>query len=482
MIILSENLLTKFLDLMSKDISESDLELIELGRSLGLDLISFTALRASQDDNFIDQVREEALNRMSKNMDNYLEKKDYFYAGSVDFMVSSELDGNKFSLLETNGGSHRGVSILSKKQQNILYNGYLEAINQAFINNKREDKKILILVGVPENDGLIHEKVIMIDYFRRKLKTEGHRVKIFNVDNFDSGYEAEFIFLIADYNQIINSISFSNNWVEFNGEKVNLLLGDGIARRLNSEKFINILKKDIRKLNTLIINPIFLITDDKSLTYLSSYINKNRLERYRLKYLLFTKAYFEKELEEKVEIFRNRFSRPLILKPLGGSGGTGVMYISINDDCVNVRRILEESKKEFFNRFKNYRNPFPYTLQEKADYPLIEWKGEKHTFDIRIYLAQNDNRIIPVGGLARISRACFVNGSNKEEFVVNLSGYNGQIEVERGIGFSEASCKILNLSFEDFVDMFCLGCILFKTIVKNYKKIVKYSNWSKILE
>ncbi|MFX1497446.1 MAG: hypothetical protein ACFFBH_07965 [Promethearchaeota archaeon] len=467
---------------MSKNISESDLELIELGKSLGLDLISFAALRASQDDNFIDKVREEALNRMSESMDNYLEKQDYFYAGSVDFMVSHELDGNKFSLLETNGGSHRGVSILSKKQQNILYNGYLGAIHQVFFNNEREDKKILILVGVPENDGLIHEKVIMIDYFRRKLKAEGHKVKIFNIDNFDSNYDAEFVFLIADYNQIINSISFSNNWVEFNGEKVNLLLGDGIARRLSSEKFINILKKDIRKLHTLIVNPIFLVTDDKSLTYLSSYLNKIRLEKYRLKYLLFTKAYFEKELEKKVEIFIKKFRKPLILKPLGGSGGTGVMYISINDNGADIRNILELSKKEFFNKFKNYRNPFPYTLQEKANYTLIEWKGEKHTFDIRIYLAQNNNRIIPIGGLARISRACFINGLNKEEFVVNLSGYDGQIEVERGIGFSEASCKILNLSFEDFVNMFCLGCILFKTIVQNYKKIVNYSNWSKILE
>ena len=55
MIHLIENLLTKFLELMSKDISESDLELVPLGRSLGLDLISFSELRASQEDNFIDR-------------------------------------------------------------------------------------------------------------------------------------------------------------------------------------------------------------------------------------------------------------------------------------------------------------------------------------------------------------------------------------------------------------------------------------------
>ena len=66
MIYLEENLLTKFLKLMSKEISESDLELVPLGRSLGLDLISFSKLRDSQDDVFIDRVRNEALKRLAK--------------------------------------------------------------------------------------------------------------------------------------------------------------------------------------------------------------------------------------------------------------------------------------------------------------------------------------------------------------------------------------------------------------------------------
>jgi len=479
--ILGENLTTKFLNLMSKNISESDLELIKLGKSLGLDLVSFADLRASQDDDFVDQVREEALKRMQKANDNYLQDSDYFYAGSIDFMVSQEHDGNRFFLLETNGGSHRGTSILSKKQQIILYNGYLEAIYQAFINNKREDKKVLILVGFPENGGLIHEKVIMIEYLRKKLKKEKHSVKIFNIDNFDKDFKAEFIFVIADYKQLSVSLSFSNNWVVFNGEKVNVLIGDGIARRLSSKNFIDIIKKDFRTINTIIINPIFMITDDKSLTYLSSYLSKEKLEKYKLKYLLFTKAYSEKELIRKVKVFKAKFKKTVIIKPSGGSGGAGVMPILKDEDNSKIREIIEESKREFYNKFNYARDPFPYTLQEKADFSLINWKGEKHTFDIRIYLAQSDKMVVPIGGLARISRNYFVNGLNKEEFVVNLSGYNGQIEVERGIGFSKLSCAILNLSFEDFVNMFCIGCVLFKNIAQNYKKIVKFSKWNKIL-
>lgn len=466
---------------MSKKVTESDLELIQLGKSLGLDLVSFADLRASQEDKFVDEVRERALQRMQEKKDNYLQYDDYFYAGSIDFMVSNESEGKRFFLLETNGGSHRGLSILSKKQQSILYNGYLEAIYQAIINNKRADNKILVLVGVPINDGLIHEKIIMIEYLRKKLKEKHHSVKIFNADNFDKTFKAEVVFLIADYKQLTTSLSFSQNWVIYDGVKVNVLIGDGIARRLNNHKFINLIKKNIRKLNTIIVNPIFLITDDKSLTYLASYYNKKKLAKYNLKYLLFTKAYNEEDLINKIEFLLREYKQSFIIKPSGGSGGAGVMPISEFETPSNIRNIIKESKEEFFAKFMKTRNPFPYTIQEKADFSLIDWKGGKHTFDLRIYLAQNKKKVVPIGGLVRISRDNFISGLNKQEFVVNLSGYNGQIEVERGIGFSRRTCEILNLTSEDFINMFCIGCVLFKGMVQNYKKIVKFSNWDKIL-
>ncbi|MFX1495140.1 MAG: hypothetical protein ACFFBZ_12715 [Promethearchaeota archaeon] len=478
---MSTNLLTKFLKLMSKEVPESDLELIQLGKSLGLDLVSFADLRASQEDVFVDKIREKALRRMQEKKDNILKCNDYFYAGSIDFMVSDEPEGKKFFLLETNGGSHRGLSILSRKQQSILYNGYLKAIYQAIKNNKRDDNKVLVLVGVPINDGLIHEKIIMIEYLRKKLKEKHHSVKIFNVDNFDRTFKAEIVFLIADYKQLSVSLSFSQNWVIYNGEKVSVLIGDGIARRFNNEKFINLIKKKIRKLNTIIVNPIFLITDDKSLTYLASYYYKKELAKYNLKYLLFTKAYDEDDLINKIEFLLKRYRQAFIIKPSGGSGGAGVMPISEFEEPSDIKKIIKKSKEEFFTKFMKTRNPFPYTIQEKADFSLIDWKAGKHTFDLRIYLAQNNKKVIPIGGLVRISRDNFISGLNKQEFVVNLSGYNGQIEVERGIGFSRRSCEILNLTSEDFINMFCIGSVLFKGMVQNYKKIIKFSKWDKIL-
>ena len=481
---MAEDLLTKFLKLMNSKITDSDLELTALGKSLGLDLISFADLRASQEDTFADEVRNRAIEKMEKEKDNFLKNTHSFYAGSIDFMVSDDLEGKKFFLLEINGGSHRGLSILTKKQQSLLYDGYFEAIMQASRKKTNKDNKIFILIGVPVNDGLIHEKVIMIEYFRKKLKNNGYTVKIFNTDNYNRHFKAEFVFLIADYRQLSTSITFSNNWIKFNGEEINVLIGDGIPRRLEDENFLKFIKEDFCKINSIIVNPIFRITDDKSLTYLASYFSKEVLTKYNLRYLLFTKAYTEEELINKLEYLINTYQRSFIIKPRGGSGGAGVMPVSKDEDFLSIKKILEESKKEFYTKFMENRKPYPYTIQEMAEFSLINWKEGNHTFDLRIYLSQREGKVIPVGGLARIARNEYSGrGSlNKQEFVVNLSGYNGQIEVERGIGFSEKNCKLLNLTKDDFVNMFCIGCVLFASTVENYKKIINFSDWGKIVD
>jgi hypothetical protein len=482
MVLMAEDLLTKFLKLMSSRITDSSLELIKLGNSLGLDLVSFEQLRESQQDDFVDYIREKSLKKMEKNKDNFLVNKNLFYSGSIDFMVSDEDEGKKFFLLETNGGSHRGLSIITKKQQSLLYNGYLEAIYQVVNNNERKDKKVIILIGVPVNDALIHEKVIMIEFFRKILKSKGYKVKIFNKDNFDINFMAEIIFIIADYAQLSTSLSYSENWVKYNGESVSLLIGDGIARRINDNEFTRQVKEDILKIRTKIINPIFKVTDDKSLTYLASFISRDTLEKYNLKYLLFTKAFNERDLIDKLRYLIKKYKQSFIIKPNGGSGGAGVIPVSKEENPANIGKIIEESKREFFTKFMKNRNPYPYTIQEKANFSLINWKGGKHTFDLRIYLAQNKNRVVPIGGLARIARGNFIRGIDKQEFVVNLSGYEGQIEVERGIGFSKKNCKLLNLNEEDFANMFSIGCVIFAKIVQNYKEIIDFTEWDKVIE
>ncbi|MBY9002789.1 MAG: hypothetical protein KGD73_02350 [Candidatus Lokiarchaeota archaeon] len=467
---------------MSKNITESDLELVKLGESLGLNLISFADLRQSQDDSFIDGVRSEALKKLKNKKCNNISQQDTFYAGSIDFMVSDTNNDKKFFLLETNGGSHRGLSILTTKQQEMLYQGYYQAIKNAIQQKKQETEKILILIGLPVDDRLIHEKVIMIEYLRKRLKKKGFSLKIFNIDNYDPNHKAELIFLVADYNQISAYISYSNNWVKFKEENVQVLIGDGIARRFNDKTFNSHVINNYREIKTVIVNPIFKITDDKSLTYLASFFTKNLLSKFNLKHLMFTKCFSEGDLIQKLLFLIKKEQKSFIIKPNGGSGGSGVLVVSKSQNKKNIIRIINESQEEFYDKFGDQRNPFPYTIQELADFCLINWRGEKHTYDLRIYVAQISGIIQPIGGLARISRGSYINGEKKQEFVVNLSGFNGQIEVTRGLGFSKPNANILNLQQKDFVDLFCISCIIFRNIINNYEKIITFSNWEKIIK
>ncbi|MCK4282057.1 MAG: hypothetical protein KAX10_08075, partial [Candidatus Lokiarchaeota archaeon] len=94
-----------------------DSDLIELGKYFGVNLISFKSLRESQDDKYADKIRERALKKLEKSKENYLIEKEMFYAGAIDFMVEENNGRKRFFILETNGGSSRGLSIITSKQQ-----------------------------------------------------------------------------------------------------------------------------------------------------------------------------------------------------------------------------------------------------------------------------------------------------------------------------------------------------------------------------
>lgn len=482
---MSDQKLVKFVEFLRKSHSASDMEIVKLGNSLGLDLVSFKKLRDSQDEVFTDKIRINALKSMKKKNENKTEKPELFFVGSIDFMIAENEHGQiQYFLLEANGGSSRGLSILTPKQQKIIYDGYLESINLAIDRNNNKDSKVLILIGVPIADGLIHEKAIMISYLREKLEKRNLKIGIYNVVNFDSNFMEDIAFLIADYGELSTKISFKENWIKFNNTNVNILIGDGVARRFKNKKFENLLTNNFNALHTIIINPIYLITDDKSLSYLAKHLVNDELEKYNVAKFLFTKAFNEKKLIQKIKSSVLQYSKPFIIKPHGGSGGAGVMSIfpsEIKNDASKINQIIEESKKEFYDKFMKSRNPFPYTIQEMAKFSLIDWRGGKHAFDIRIYLSQNNGNLIPVGGLARIARGNFINGANKEEFVVNLSGFDGRIEVDRGLGFSKDTSSLLGLNYDHFIDLFCTSSIIFKSIIENYQKIVDFSDWDKII-
>jgi len=459
-----------------------DSDLIELGKYFGANLISFKSLRESQDDKYADKIRERALKKFKKSKENYLNEKEMFYAGAIDFMVEENNGRKRFFILETNGGSSRGLSIITSKQQGLLYDGYLQAIKNSLKNNKREDNKLFILVGTPIDDALLHEKIFLLEYLKEKILEIGYSVNIYTELNFEGFFTEDVAFFITDYKNIALNISFRDNWVMYKDQKINLLIGDGIARRIKDEDFNRLIREDFRKINTTIVNPIFLITDDKSLTYLAEYFAKSKLKKYRVKYLMFSKGMNEEDLLKKMDLVVKNYNTNFIIKPSGGSGGAGIIPISSDEDPSNFKKIVKKSKDEFFGKFLKNRDPYPYTIMEMANFSLINWRNGNHTFDIRIYLSQKEGKIIPIGGLVRIARNSYGGTLNKQEFVVNLSGYNGNIEADRALAISPRTRDILNLSDEDFVDMFCIGCVLFKSITENYYKIINFSDWSRLIE
>ncbi|TXT57206.1 MAG: hypothetical protein BAJALOKI1v1_1840003 [Promethearchaeota archaeon] len=482
---MTKEFLINFVKLMEKDsLSESDLELVSLGNSLGLNLEPLSKLWASQEESFVDKIRDKALQSMSSHHQNTLDHKDSFYSGSIDFMIRT-FDGNiDYFLLETNGASHRGLSILTKKQQSMVYEGYFGAVSQAIQKNENDTGKILIVVGVPINDGLIHEKALLLDYLRNKITQKGFKTRVFNVYTYKSNFTEDIAFLIADYQQLLSTLSFENYWVKFKNDKVNVLIGDGIARRIEDPQFKALIRNDFRKIRSIIINPVYLATDDKALSYLAKHFVNEKLESYHIAKFLFTRAFNEEDLISKIKTAIQKYNKPFVIKPYAGSGGAGVMPIfphKLNQEETKIRKIISDSKEEFYVKFMNNRTPYPYTIQEMAKFSLINWNEGRRTYDLRIYLSQIEDKIIPIGGLARIARGAYISGIRKEEFVVNLSGYGGKIEVERGLGLSEKASKVLNLELNHFVDIFCNSCIIFKSIADNYQRIINFSDWDKFI-
>jgi len=101
-VIMNIDRISKVIELLeNEDLSETDLNLIQLGRFLNLDLVGYEKLKSSQEDDFMDEIREECIKKL--NHQNILPQNDVFYAGSIDFMVCDESNEKKYFLLETNG-------------------------------------------------------------------------------------------------------------------------------------------------------------------------------------------------------------------------------------------------------------------------------------------------------------------------------------------------------------------------------------------
>lgn len=429
---------------MEVDIQAAE-NLIEYSAYFGKDLISVKNIRESQEEELINEIIGKSLEEVRKNNLNKIQDHSFFI-GSVDFMVNNVNGEKKFSIIESNGGSSRGLSALQKEGWELMYDGLLETL-------KFTDDNPSVLIGHPNGDMLLPEKILLANSFEKEANLEFH-----GTDSVEDGG-----ITFGSYEEIMPKLELTGDTPCYEGNKVDIIIGDGIVRR--KESLEN--KGKMGKLDAVIANEVFPETDDKSLTYEAVNIAADDLKKYGVYPLDYWIAENEKELirvcKEKIEEIGE-----VVIKPYGGSGGCGIDVINKESD---VESKVKNSLDEFYSNFGEERNPYHFTICEKVNFCPITWGGTRRNFDLRIYVARKDNELVPCGGLARIALEPLSKVQQKKSFVVNLSGYDG-IDVDRGLGISEKALDVLELSKNDFVDLFSASVLLFKNITENHEKII----------
>ena len=122
-----------------------DLEwFIKLGGLVGIKQFGFSEIRARQDAELTERLRQQALARITDRKLIQI-SDDSFFLGSVDYMVRDGPDGKPgYTVLETNGGSSRGLTLLSPPDVERLMAAFVEML--AFLN---AEEPPLIMVGYP---------------------------------------------------------------------------------------------------------------------------------------------------------------------------------------------------------------------------------------------------------------------------------------------------------------------------------------------
>ena len=436
-------------------------EAIKFAIKLGIPQISLHPIRERQEPGLINDVIEETVNILDKHKENIV-KDPLFFVGSVDFMVRNENGKKEYYVLETNGGSSRGFSALPEKNWIEAYDGYAESIKYVKENNP------VVIIGAPLSDLVYYEKILLANHIKDKLKETNKResLVVFAKDVNREVLEKGNIVIIGSYKEILPKLEVRGNVVYYENKKASVLIGDGIARR-KPDIVEHLIENDLA---TIVVNDVFFVTDDKSLTYLAVRKAKELLDKYSIYTIDFDRAFNVEELKQCIGNMLEDVPE-LLIKPHGGSGGSGIDIITKKEE---IDEKISSSIDHFYEKFGKNRNPYPYTVCKRVKATPIEWQGGKHQYDIRVYVVRINDKVIPVGALMRVALESFTGHYTKKSFVVNLSGYEG-VDTDRGFGLSKESLKLFNLERDDFVNIFSAASTLMSFICNNYTELVNIS-------
>jgi hypothetical protein len=429
----------------------TDLEcFIELGGLVGYKQFGFSEIRARQDAELTERLRQRALARIGDRKQVEV-TDDSFFLGSVDYMVRETPDGQLgYTVLETNGGSSRGLTLLSPPDVERLMDAFVEMLR--FM----DDEPPLIIVGHLDNDVLITEKFLTAYRLKEALEKErpGLRVPILSIDSFSKQRRSdEAVIVLSPHSQSARGLHLRDGKVYLLGRRVHLIIGDGVVARHH--------QLGHQRADVVLANWIFPFTGDKFSTYEAIERARDILVPHGVYPLRFWRAWGRNELAEKCEAGLDEVEG-LVIKPFQGSGGAGVLPL-LQDSSVS--EVVENSLGEFHAKYGHRNTPFPYTVCEKINPHKAVWRGNRHNYDIRIYVARQGDMLIPVGCLFRLAPQPDKGTYSKGSLIVNLSAYGG-IAVERGLGLIQESLDIVRLEEEDVVKIFAASTLLMAAITR----------------
>jgi hypothetical protein len=432
----------------------NDLEwFIKLGGLVGYKQFGFSEIRARQDAGLTDRLRQRALARIQDPQLIQLDD-DSLFMGSVDYMVRDTSDGQVgYTVLETNGGSSRGLTLLSPPDVERLMVGFVEMLR--FVD---AEEPPLIVVGHPDGDALITEKFLIIYRLKEALERErpGLKVRVVSIDGFRKlrrAGEGEAVIVLSPHGRLLLSLHRQDNQAYLLGRRVHLIIGDGaVAMHHQLGK---------QRSDVVLANWVFPVTGDKFSTYDAIERARDLLTPHGLYPLHFWRAWSREELEQICEEQRSEMDG-LIIKPFQGSGGAGVIPVLPDSTVADA---VDDSLGEFYTKYGRRNNPFPYTVCEKIKPRKATWRGNRHNYDIRIYVARQGDVLIPVGCLFRLAPQPDKRTYSKGSLIVNLSGYGG-IAIERGLGLTEESLETVHLEEEDIVKIFAASTLLMAAIAR----------------
>jgi hypothetical protein len=430
----------------------ADLEwFIELGGLVGYRQFGFSEIRARQDAVLTERLRRYALARIGDRKQIEV-KDDSFFLGSVDYMVRETPDGQLgYTVLETNGGSSRGLTLLAPPDVERLMDAFVQMLH--FVD---DDQPPLIIVGYPDGDALITEKFLTAHRLKEALQKERSAlgVRILSIDSYGKeGRSDEAAIVLSPHSRLALSLHLQDDKVYLLDRRVHLIIGDGaVARHYELGH---------RRADVVLANWIFPYTGDKWSTYEAIERTRDILVPHGVYPLRFWRAWDRDELMEKCETGLAEVDG-LVIKPFQGSGGAGVLPL-LQDSSVS--EVVENSLGEFHAKY-GYRNtPFPYTVCEKINPRKAIWRGNRHNYDIRIYVARQGDGLIPVGCLFRLAPQPDRGTYSKGSLIVNLSAYGG-IAVERGLGLIQESLDIVRLEEQDIAKIFAASTLLMAAITR----------------